>query len=143
MSGIKESGRYRSVRPIDEHPIPLEQGEIDRVWHRFDDPAKGDPPSVDGAHEEYARTIAEWGEWQVFRATYPFGHGDVTFWNGSMGAGFVVDDDEGEWHGLVNLFAEIVEQEGDCREADYSSSLQQSGSYKQRCGSCGDWWLVG
>lgn len=132
---------YRFVRPVDEHPIPFEQEKIDDVWsmHEFD----REPPSVDEAHEEYAETISERGEWHVFRARYPFGHGDITFWNSATGEAFQVNDEEGSWHHLVNLFAEIVDAEGDCRDAEYSDSLMQSGGYKQRCGECGDWWVTG
>lgn len=133
----------RTIQPVSDHPIPLEQEGIDRVWHRFDHPEKGDSPSVDEAHEDYIKTIAEWGDWRVFRPTHPFGHGDIYVWNHQIGAGFRVDDQDGEWHQLVNLFAEVVEEEGDCRDAEYSSSLRQGGYHKQRCANCGDWWLVG
>ena len=134
---------YRFVRPVEEHPIPFDQAHINAIWEDFNDPAKGDPPSVDEAHEDYARTIAKRGDWHVFRATYPFGAGDVYFWNSMSGEAFKVRDEEGSWHGLVNLFAEVVDAEGDCRDADYSSSLTQSGCYDQRCKECGDSWLVG
>jgi len=135
------SDQYRYVRPIDEHPIPFDQERINEIWENHE--SRRDPPSVDEAHEDYVRTIAEWGDWHVFRPTYPFGHGDVVFWNSMSGEAFAVNDDEGSWHELVNLFAEIVDAEGDCRDADYSSSLTQSGCYDQRCTECGGSWLVG
>lgn len=134
---------YRFVRPLDEHPIPFDQQEIDELWEELNDPAKGEPPGVDEAHEEYVRTIAKHGEWHVFRPTYPFGHGDIVFWNNMSGEAFKINDEEGSWHHLVNLFAEVVDQEGDCRDAGYSDSLRQSGSVEQRCKSCGGSWTVG
>lgn len=134
---------YRFVRELDEHPIPFDQEEIDELWEQLNDPAKGDPPSVDEAHDEYTRTIAKRGEWHVFRPTYPFGHGDVVFWNSMSGEAFKVNDDEGSWHSMVSLFAEIVDAEGDCRESDYSGGTTQSGCHRQRCEDCGDSWVVG
>lgn len=133
---------YQFVRPIDDHPIPFDQASIDERW--ADHEPDTEPPSVDEAHDEYVRTIANRGEWHVFRAMYPFGYGDrVIFWNGTTGEAFTIDDSEGSWHEIVNLFAEIVETEGDCRDADYSSSLMQSGGYNQRCRNCGGSWVIG
>lgn len=141
MSEQSDDAIFRVLRPIDEHPIPFDQEEINERWD-----GRGtdrDPPGVDEAHTEYADTIAECGEWHVFRPMYPFGHGDVVFWSRESGEAFRVDDSEGRWHALVNLFAEIVDAEGDCRDADYSDSLTPSGSYDQRCEDCGDSWVVG
>lgn len=129
------------LRPLDSHPIPFDQAEIDAIWS--DHEPERDPPGVDEAHEEYTDTIAEYGEWRVFRPQYPFGHGDVTFWNAATGEGFQVTDEEGSWHELVNVFAAVVDSEGDCRDADYSDSLTPGGSYDQRCEECGDSWVVG
>lgn len=134
---------YEIIRKLDSHPIPLDQDEIDEIWNQHNDPAMGEPPHVDEAHEEYVRTIAEYDEWHVFRTEYPFNCHAVVFWNRAFGQGFRVDDDEGAWHLMVNLFAEIVDQEGDCRDAEYSSSLMASGSYDQRCKNCGGSWTVG
>lgn len=133
---------YRIVREIDEHPIPLDQEEINTLWEDNNHKER-DPPSVDEAHERFTRSIAEYGEWQVFRAIYPFESRGVVFWNGSYGKGFDVDDSEGSWHHLVNVFAEIVDEEGDCRDAEYSSSTRQSSAIRQTCKNCGSWWTVG
>lgn len=129
------------MTPIDSHPVPTTQPEIDSIWN--DSESNRDPPHVDTAHEEYVNTIAEHGDWHVFRVAYPFGtSSQVTFWNRASGTGFTVSDIEGRWHELVNVFAAIVDEEGDCREADYASSLRQSGSTSQRCESCGGSWSV-
>lgn len=136
------SSHHIFVTPIDSHPIPLDQDEIDEMWEN-DDWLDGEPPHVDEAHEEHARTIADYSEWHVFRPTFPFGHGDMVFWNRSFGGGFVFNDEEGSWHQLVNVFAEIVDEEGDCRDAEYADSLRQSSSVEQRCKNCNDSYTVG
>lgn len=138
---MPDNERFRWVHPIDGHPVPFDQDEINELWS--DLPGDDDPPSVHEAHEKYVRTIAKWGDWNVLRVAYPFGVGDVVFFNGAFGEGFKINDEEGSWHEFVNLFAEIVENEGDCRDADYSSSLMASGYYDQQCESCYDSWLVG
>lgn len=140
MSG---NDRFRFVREMDDHPVPFDQEEIDEIWSNLPHKDGEEPPSVDEAHDKYVRVIAKWSEWTVFRAVYPFGLGDVYFFNGTSGESFKIEDEEGSWHAFVNLFAEIVENEGDCRNADYSSSLMPSGSYDQRCKSCGGSWMVG
>lgn len=131
---------YEIIRKLDSHPIPLDQDEIDEIWNRC---KTGEPPHIDEAHEEYVHTIAEYDEWHVFRTEYPFNTHGIVFWNRAFGQGFRVDESEGEWHQLVNLFAAIVDEEGDCRDADYSDSLRQSGAVEQRCKNCGDSYTVG
>ena len=133
------------VQPVTEYPVPYEQSEIDDIWNDSDIVmGDGDAPIVDEAHEEYIDIITRQDDWLVFRVRYPFGYyNNVYFWNSSFGSGFRIDDDEGSWHSLVNLFADIVDEEGDCREASYSSSITPSGSYDQRCDNCGESWSVG
>lgn len=128
---------------VDEHPIPFDQEELDEFWegHSY---TVTEPPTVDEAHDEYTLTIAEWSHWHVFRTMFPFAPMDIVyFWSRETGEGFIFNDEAGSWHNLVNLFAEIVDSEGDCREAGYDSSLMPSGSYKQRCLSCNGSWSVG
>jgi len=136
---------YEIIRKLNQHPIPFDQERINDIWDGCKDPALSDeePPHVDTAHEDYTETIAEYGPWHVFRTKYPFRCTGVVFWHRETSEAIRVDDDEGQWHQLVNLFAEIVDQEGDCRDAEYSDSLQAHGSYKQRCKDCGDSWMVG
>ena len=55
----------------------------------------------------------------------------IYFWNRPGGEGFCVTSMEGSWHGFVNVFAAVVESEEDCRDAEYTSSLAQSGSTKR------------
>lgn len=135
---------YPTVIKLDGHPIPFEQEEIDGIWNsrQIDPAAPEEPPSVDEAHEQYAETIVEFDPWHVFTARYPFGSGQVIFWNRESGEAFRVRRDEGAWHTLVNVFAAIVEEEGDCRDAEYSGSTRASGSYRQRCGNCGASWDI-
>ena len=140
---MTEDGTYRIVRPIDDHPVPFDQDGINEIWSNLPHKETRDAPSIDEAHEEYVETIAKRGEWHVFRVKYPFDFGHVVFWNGSSGEAFRFHDEEGSWHEFVNLLADIVESEGDCRDADYSSSLMPSGCYDQRCRNCGGSWSVG
>lgn len=129
------------ISELTSHPLPFDQETINEIWNEHEKDA--DPPHIDTVHEEYADTIAEHGDWKVFRVGYPFGTGDnVIFWNRGFGEGFAVSDIEGRWHTLVNLFAAIVEHEGDCRDAEYTGSLRQSGSTRQKCGSCGESWTI-
>ena len=66
------------ITPIDSHPLPFDQDEIDDIWAERE--SSDDPPHVDTVHEEYKRTIAEYGDWHVFRVAWPFGNSDqVTF----------------------------------------------------------------
>lgn len=142
-TGASESG-ISQFSLVEDHPIPFDQEGIDQLWNRVDDPAMDEPPSVDEAHEEYTRTIAEHGPWHVFRSVYPFGGGGrVVVWNREFGEGVAVVGECGNWHALVNLFAAIVDAEGDCRDASYSDSLTQSGCFNQRCEKCGGSWVVG
>jgi hypothetical protein len=130
--------------PLDAHPIPLEQSAINEIW--ADDTTfapNGEPPSVDEAHCEYTDTVAEYGEWHVFKPRWPFDAYNIVIWNRALGTGYGINDTEGRWHNLVNLFAAIVEEEGDCRDADYSDSLRQSGASEQRCLNCGESWSTG
>ena len=138
MSGSDQFGLFW---PISEHPIPTDQERINEMWDPS--PEGEEPPTPHEAREHYMDTIAEWDGWHVFQPYYPFGHRQIVLWNGNFGAGYVINDEEGRWHNLVNLFAEIVDREGDCRDTDYSSSLMPSGCYDQRCKSCGDSWSVG
>lgn len=134
----------RIVRPVESHPVPFEQEEIDELWEDESFIVEGEPPSVDEAHEEYTETITEYGEWVVFRPEWPFSAGTgVIIWNREFGEGFEVEEGEGEWHSFVNLFAAVVEQEGDCREADYSTMTLPSGCVDQQCEDCGQSWTVG
>lgn len=138
-----ERATHRFVHPINEHPIPLDQGKIDDIWADHDH-VPDEPPHIDAAHEDYTRTIAERGEWHAFRAEYPFDWGnDVYVWNSAFGTGFRIRDEEGSWHELVNLFADIVDAEGDCRDAEYSSSGMPSGCLDQSCKECGQSWVIG
>ena len=143
MSDAELLDVLQTIRPISGHPVPFEQEKIDEIWDSTVELDKSDAPSVDEAHEDYIETIAEWGGWRVFRPHFPFGESNVTFWSTATGEAFKIPDNEGSWHELVNLFAEIVDSEGDCRDAEYSSSLTQSGSYKQRCRKCSDSWVIG
>lgn len=132
------------ITAIDSHPIPSNQDEINELWDANPELMNGDPPSVDEAYERYTETIASYGEWHVFRSQWPFSHGQgVIIWNREFGEGFIVDEDEGEWHSFVNLFAAVVDEEGDCRDAEYSDSLQHTGAYHQRCTECGQSWTIG
>jgi hypothetical protein len=126
---------------IDSHPLPFDQDEIDEIWAKHE--SSDESPHVDTVHEEYKRVIGEHGEWEVFRCVWPFGDGKrVTFWNRAASEGFTVTDAEGRWHELVNVFAEIVEEETDCRDAGYSSSVRPSGATNQSCDNCGDSWSM-
>lgn len=132
------------VRPLHSHPVPLDQDEIDQLWEQNPRWVSGDPPSVDAAHEDHIHEIAEYHDWRVFRCSWPFGHSNrVYLWNRNFGEGFAIDEDEGDWHSFVNLMAAVVDEEGDCRDGEFSSSLRQSGSYDQQCKECGQSWTVG
>lgn len=132
--------RFGLLHHIIEHPIPGDQERINEMWDPS--PEGEEPPTPNEARESYMETIAEWDEWHVFRPYYPFGDRQIVIWNRSFGEGYIINDEEGRWHNLVNLFAEIVEEENDCRDTDYSSSLMPSGSYKQRCETCNQTWSV-
>lgn len=129
---------YRHVVPIAEHPIPTDQDELDERWPEEVDP---EPPNVREVHEDLTYTIAKLDPWHVFRSPYPFGAGgDVYVWNRDFGSGFRFVDEEGAWHQFVNLLAEIVDEEGDCRDAEISSSLLPSGAQRYSCSECGGTW---
>lgn len=129
------------ITQINDYPIPLDQDEIDTIW---DERQLGEPPHIDEVHEEYIDQIAEYASWTVFRVKHPLGSGDmITFWNRNLGQGIQIADDAGSWHVLVNLFAEIVDEEGDCRDEDVSESLTPTGNYNQQCESCGESWTIG
>jgi len=130
------------ARPIDTHPIPYDQSDINAIWADQHDPALDDPPSVDTAHDEYLDTITQTGAWHVFRARYPFDTPGVVLWHRELGTGLVVTEDCREWHQLVNVFAAVVDAEGDCRDAEIKSSLTQAGSTNQRCRNCGSSWSI-
>lgn len=134
---------YAAVHGIDEHPIPFDPEEIEKEWEQsMGTLADEEPPHPDVAHERYKETIAEYGEWEVFRLRPPFGDGSAVFFWNREGRGFYVEDECGRWHELVNLFAAIVEEQGDCRDAEYTSSMMPSGSHNQSCSGCGAGWSI-
>lgn len=129
---------------IDEYPVPTDPDEIKSKLQRTPALDENDePPHPDAIHEEYVHTIAEHESWKAFRLQYPFGSNTAVYlWNRASSDGIRIEGSEGRWHDLVNLFAAIVDEEGDCRDADYSSSLMPSGSHTQQCDSCGGKWSV-
>lgn len=134
----------KPIREVDGHPVPFDQEEINELWEEdeYFYPEDSDPPHVDEAHERYTHTITRRGDWTVFRSTWPFTSPGVYFFHGGSGDCYRFRDDEGAWHAMVNLFADIVDEEGDCRDAEYSDSLMPSSSIKQSCKNCGASWSI-
>lgn len=131
------------ISKIEKYPIPLEQEELqERLESIGYFSEEYSDVSVDEAHSIFKDVIAKNNDWEVFHLRFPFGSHRVVLWNNGIGEGISIDRGCGEWHSIVNLFAEVVEEEGDCRDAEYSSSLMPSGTYDQRCKKCGDSWSV-
>lgn len=142
LDALQSNSGYRVVRELDSHPVPFEQDEIDRLWSESDHLDDADAPHVDEAHDTYVDTIAEYGSWHVFETRFPFDVGGVVCWNQMSSEAFRISMDCGGYHELVNLFAEVVDAEGDCRASEYANSTMPSGSTKQRCENCGRSWTV-
>lgn len=126
---------------VDEHPVPRTRDEI---AEHYPDDIPEEPPE-DTRRHDYMDMIAEHGEYDVFRVKWPLGNGNrVYVFNREFEEGISVPTDEANWHRLVNVFAEIVEEERDCRDAEYSSGgTLPSGCHKQKCKKCGRSWVIG
>lgn len=132
------------INPVGEHPLRFEQDELDEMWGD-DEYLEGEPPHRDEVFEDYRQEIAKYGEWAAFIPTWPFGGGTAVYiLNEEFEEGFRVEMSEGTWHQFVNFLAAVVEEEGDCREAEYSNGgVMPSGSQKIGCKGCGGSWRVG
>jgi hypothetical protein len=137
--------RFKKVESL---PIPH---EVDKIKEMLRDEISGDLPNgveEDNIHpdyvwEEYVDVKVKSGDLQLISIAYPFGTGDYYIHDRMDGSALKISRDEGNFHELKILMAEIVDELGDCRDADMSSSLQVDGTTDVKCRNCGGRYNVG
>jgi hypothetical protein len=128
---------------VDEYPLPLYKEDVEKIIESIDwireDPDEWD---VERYEEAFKQEIASFQEWDIFQYGWGGPHDYIYIWDKNSGRGIRIEPSEGFWHHLVNVFAEIVEAEGDCRNAEISDMLTQASTYRMSCQNCGNTWHV-
>ena len=111
----------QNLERIEDYPLPMSQAHL----HEFVDSIEWLDKDYKELHfeefnEMHKHIITKYQEYEVFRTEVGLAN-YVYMWNKDSGQGWKIDGSEGFWHHLVNVFAEIVEQEGDCRNAKINS----------------------
>lgn len=140
------------ITAIDEHPVPWDRDtfkqELQERYQRLagSDTDDSSPPGEnldDARRDDYIDVITDEGAWVAFRVLMPFGTTDkIYLWHWELEEGVAIHEMEGFFHGFKNLMATLVEEMGDCRDADYNTSLMPSGSHDQTCRNCGSSWSI-
>lgn len=148
----------RTFHPITEYPLPTTGDEVEQLGE--DHPTfEAEDLTPHGVREKYAEVYAETSDWEAFKI-HLLGHEHrVYFWNRSMGEGIAIPTHEwncGSFVEIVALFQEAVTSDREDRPiepdgdggcpycgGELTSSMMPSGSFDQRCSSCGETRSVG
>lgn len=133
---------------VENLPIPQ---EVDKIKERLRDEVTGELPKgvdeddfhPDYVWENYVDVKVKSGDLQLISVGYPFGSGDYYIHDRMGDSALKIYRDEGNFHEFKILMAEIVDELGDCRDAEMSSSLQVDGTTDLKCRNCGGRYNVG
>lgn len=139
------------ITAIDEHPVPYDQDTFKQelqeryqslAYHDEDESFPQGENLEDARREDYIDVITDEGSWVAFRVLMPLDTTDkIYLWHRELEEGVRIHEMEGFFHGFKNLIAAVVEEMGDCRDAEYDTSLMPGG-YRQTCKECGSSWNI-